>query len=154
MELQDLRERILNTPVVQSMPEKIRTRFCMALLWVSESQEVTLGEHLFLKGDQESDAGCILLLGSVEIYRQDGTHPVTVQAPDILGEMHLFSPGGQRTATVEVSSRGSVLRFEWQTLAKTAAHFLSKEEMATVNEILKKCAWKRDPGLFPQVGSG
>ncbi len=147
MLLQDTRKEILATKLLKNLPETMQSRFVMALLGVSEMREVSREEHLILKGDEETDVGFLILQGSVEIKRDEAGGPF-VNAPDVVGEMHLFTPKGRRTATVVVSIGGWVLEFEWKRLGAAARELYSDEELKLLKQSMVEYAWKRDPGLF------
>lgn len=151
MELGDIRSTILQTPLVKSLPEAMQPRFVMMLLWVSETKVTSRGDTLFLKGERETHHGCLILQGMVEIKKGEEKVGTFVEAPDILGEMQLFTPDGQRTATVEVAVGGQMLVFEWTQLGKAARESYNAEEMATLKNAIMKFAWKRDTSLFEKM---
>jgi hypothetical protein len=99
MELSLLRARILETPLVRSLPEDMRIKVVTLLLQISETEEVSREQKLFIQGDVDTDQGCLILEGMVRIITE-GNNRNTIAAPDILGEVQLFTPNGERTATV------------------------------------------------------
>jgi len=147
MELQEIREEILNVPVFKGLPEAMHPRLLTGLLSIARTRQVTRGDFLFLQGERETDTGCLLLQGAVEV-RRDGETPVYVQAPDILGEMRLFTPQGQRTATVEVTVGGVILEFQWGAFGIVSRHLFDKQELTLLKKAIVDCAWKRGPDLF------
>ena len=146
MELGDIRSTILRTPLVKNLPEEMQPNFVMMLLYLSETREMSRGEILFLKGECETDTGCVILQGMVEVQCKEKA--VFVEAPEIIGEMHLFTPEGARTATVEVTVGGMCLEFEWGALGTLARQFYSAKELDTLKKSIVDYAWKRDASLF------
>ena len=71
MELEQIREQILATELVKSLPDEMRQRFCMLLLWLSETREVSREERLFTLGEQNTDTGCLILEGMVRIITEE-----------------------------------------------------------------------------------
>ncbi|MFP6583718.1 MAG: hypothetical protein VCD00_14350 [Candidatus Hydrogenedentota bacterium] len=86
MELSMLRGRILDTPLVRSLPEEMRNKVVMLLLWISKTEEVTREQKLFVQGDVDIDRGCLILEGMVRIITE-GNDKNMINAPDILGEV-------------------------------------------------------------------
>lgn len=150
MELADMRERILDTPLVQKLPEAMRQRFAMILLWVSQTRDVSREEKLFQQGDARNNEGCLILEGMVRIITEE-QHTKTIEAPDILGEVQLFTPQGTRTATVEVVVGGKILVFGWKDLGRQAREFFSEDEMAKLKKIITDSAWTREKNLFDKI---
>ncbi len=148
MELQDIRTAILGTAVFTNLPEEMRPKILACMLEIASTRPVTRGDFLFLQGERETDTGCLLLAGTAEV-RREGEKPVYVQAPDILGEMQLFSRQGQRTATVEITVGGTVLEFHWREFGRVCRHLFDENEMACLKKTIADYAWKRDPNLFP-----
>lgn len=151
MELAMMRERILQTPLVQKLPEDMRQRFVMLLLWASDTKDVSRREHIFEQGQKDTDEGCLILEGMVRIITETGDKK-TIEAPDILGEVQLFTPHGERTATVEVVVGGKILLFHWRELGKTAKEYYDEDEMATLKRIITESAWTREKDLKERLG--
>ena len=154
MQLRLMRERILEAPLAKALPEGLRQRFAMILLWVSESKDVSRRDKLFVQGDSDAGTGCVILEGMVQVRTEDDPDAVKhIEAPDVLGEVQLFTPQGQRTATVEVVVGGTILTFEWKDLGAAARQFFSEEEMATLKRMIAKSAWRREENLFDKTMS-
>jgi CRP-like cAMP-binding protein len=152
MKLKLMRNRILRTPLVKTLPEGMRQRFAMILLWVSETKDVSRRDKLFVEGDKDTGTGCVILDGMVEVRTEDNPEAVKcIEAPDILGEVQLFTPQGQRTATLEVVVPGTILTFAWHDLGAAARQFYSDEEMATLKRVITESAWRREENLFEKV---
>jgi len=150
MELQTIRQRILATPLVSKLPEAMRQRFVQMLLWLADTREVSREEHLFKLGDKHNDEGVLILEGMVRIITESSERK-TIEAPDILGEVQLFTPEGARTATVEVVVGGQILTFQWKTLAAEAKRVYSEDEWQTLRKTITESAWRREAGLFDAV---
>ncbi len=150
MDLAAIRERILATPLVSRLPESMRQRFVMILLWLSDTREVSREETLFTQGEADTDSGCLILEGMVRI-KTEAAGNKTIEAPDILGEVQLFTPNRQRTATVEVVVGGSVLIFSWHALANTAKEHFSDAEFADLKRVITESAWTREDNLRQKI---
>jgi CRP-like cAMP-binding protein len=150
MDLAAIRERIMSTPLVGRLPDGMRQRFVMILLWLSDTREVTREETLFKQGDAAGDEGCLILEGMVRIKTESAGNK-TIEAPDILGEVQLFTPNKQRTATVEVVVGGNVLTFSWHELANAAKEHFSDAEFADLKRVITESAWTREDNLQQKV---
>ncbi len=150
MDLAAIRERILATPLVSRLPESMRQRFVMVLLWLSDTREVCREETLFEQGETDTDSGCLILEGMVRIKTESAANK-TIDAPDILGEVQLFTPNRQRTATVEVVVGGCVLMFSWHELATTAKESFTDAEFADLKRIITESAWTREENLKQKI---
>ncbi len=142
MELNEMRERILGIPLIKGLPESMRERFVMMLLYVSQTKRTFTNEQLFIEGEHDENTGVALLDGMVRIIREN-EDPISVEAPDILGEIQQFTRERRRTATVEVCAGGQVLSFRWGDLRQAASAYYSHEELATLRSHLRKTAWAR-----------
>lgn len=143
MELELIRSRILETPLVQRLPESLQQRFVMMLLWLGHERKVSREEVLFKMGDKHADQGCVILEGMVRV-NSERKKDKTIEAPDILGELQLFTPEKARTATVEVVVGGSVLHFAWSDLAKEARQFFNDKEFDDLKRSIAEVAWTRE----------
>lgn len=150
MELSEMRERILETPLAKKLPEEMKQRFVMVLLWVADTQDVSREEVLFQIGDRGTKEGCLILEGLVRI-KTESNDTKTIEAPDILGEVQLFTPDGFRTATVEVVVGGKILKWKWKDWASEAQSFYTPEEWNTLKLILAKSAGAREGDLFETI---
>ena len=150
MELSLVRERILNTPLVKNLPKGMRQRFVMILLWISETEEVSREQQIFRQGEKDADKGCLILEGMVRIVTEESDKK-TIEAPDILGEVQLFTPKGTRTATVEVIVGGDILSFGWWDFGAAAVEFYTGEEMATLKKVIADSAWTREDNLYEKI---
>lgn len=147
MELEKIREQILKTRLVRNLPENMRQRFAMLILGLAETREVFREEQIFKQGDRDADTGCIILEGMVRIITEDSDKK-TIEAPDILGEVQLFTPDRVRTATVEVVVGGNILTFKWKDLGRATQEVFNKEEMAALKRVITESAWTREKSVF------
>lgn len=149
MHLKLMRERILATSLLKALPETMRQRFAMILLWVSETRDVSRKDKLFVQGDLDAGTGCVVLEGMVQVRTEENPDAVKhIDAPDILGEVQLFTPQGQRSATVEVVVGGTIMTFVWHDLGVAARQFFDEEEMASLKRVITESAWRREENLF------
>jgi len=152
MDLAMIRERILATPLVGRLPEGMRQRFVMILLWLSDTREVSREEKLFEQGASDTDNGCLILEGMVRIKTESSANAnKTIDAPDILGEVQLFTPNRTRTATVEVVVGGNVLTFSWHALAKVAKEQFTDDEFGELKRVITESAWTREENLQQKI---
>ena len=150
MELATIRERILATPLVKKLPPEMHQRFTQSLLWIGETKEASRTQHLIEQGEKHEDQGVLILEGMVRIKTEDGVSK-SIEAPDILGEIQLFTPGRARTATVEVVGGGLILVFSWDALAQECRRIFNEDEMRTLKEAIYSSAWTREKGLFEKI---
>ena len=153
MELGEIRQRIQDTPLVKKLPEDMRQRFVMMILALAETKDVSREEKIFEQGAKDTDQGCIILEGMVRIITEESDKK-TIEAPEILGEVQLFTPQGARTATVEVVVGGKILLFKWLELSELSKTFYNDEEMAALKKIIKESAWTREKNLFEKIQMG
>ncbi len=150
MELQTIRDRILKTPLLRKLPEPLRKRFVQTLLWLSETQEASRTQLLIEQGDKNKDLGIILVEGMVRI-KNEAIDCKSIEAPDILGEVQLFTPDRARTATVEVVVGGKILTFSWKALAAECREKFDDAEMESLRKAIYDSAWTREKGLFDKL---
>ncbi len=153
MELGEMRQRIKDTSLVQKLPENMRQRFVMMVLAASDTKEVSREEKIFEQGAKDIGQGCIIIEGMVSILTDD-VRTKTIEAPDILGEVQLFTPEGARTATVEVIVGGRILLFEWNELSGLCRTYYTEEEFETLRKVVHESAWAREKDLFERIKAG
>lgn len=142
MELQTIRKRILGAPLVRSLPEPMQGTFAQILLSIGQTKDVARPEQIIEQGQKHEDEGVVLLEGMVRIVA-DNVGVKMIEAPDILGEVQLLTPGRKRTATVEVVVGGKILTFKWRELGPHAKKYYNAEEMQTLRSTIRKSAWSR-----------
>lgn len=151
MDLVTIRERMLATPLFKRLPETMHQRLAQALLWIAQTEDVSREQRLFELGQKNDDEGVIVLEGMVRIITEQDRNK-TIEAPDVLGEIQLFTPERTRTATVEVVVGGTILRFQWRDLARELKAVLSGEEMETLRKAIVDSAWQREQFLAERLG--
>lgn len=147
MDAVDIPAKAHQTLLVKILPEHMRDRFVDILLSISDSKPVSPGEVLFRLGERNVDRGCFMLDGALKVTRADGEVRYS-EAPAILGEVQLFSPNAERTATVEVVYGGPALNFKWQELGARAQEEFSQEELAELRDAIKHLAGMREQNLL------
>ncbi len=142
-----IRSKIHETLLVKLMPDSISDRFIDMLLSVSERTAIAPGQVLFKIGETNTDQGLLFLEGALKITRGDGEVRY-LESPDILGEVQLFTPQAERTATVEVVFGGPVLMFTWHDLGAAAQKEFDAEELTQFRELIKHTANMRERDIL------
>lgn len=150
MDEKAIRERVMQTDLLQSLPAEMQERFIQLLLSVSEAQDVSRQQKLFIKGDKDDGRGCIILEGMVQV-KLDSGEAKHIEGPDIMGEVQLFTPEGERTATVEVVVGGTVLSFSWKALGSAAREEFLEDEFETLKKAITNSASRREQNLFSRT---
>lgn len=140
LDLLNLRNTIDNMSITRQLPESLRQRFVVTLLGVSNNIQVSDGEKLFTEGEKTSELAYVLVTGTVDVTKST-TPTVTVQAPDLFGEMQQINPEGVRTATVVVRDVATLLQFSWNDFFSLALTLFNEQEMAQLRQALEELAW-------------
>ncbi len=152
MDTNQVRSKIHKTLLVKLLPESMSERFIDMLLAVSEHGTIEPGQVLFKLGETNTDQGLLFLEGALKITRADGDVRY-IESPDILGEVQLFTPQAERTATVEVVFGGPVLTFTWHDLGAAAQKEFDAGELAQLRELIKHTASMREKDILgPREG--
>ncbi len=138
---------IHETPLVGFLPESMRQRFADAVLDIAQSDEARSGDVLFTLGERNTDEGLFVLEGAVKVTRSNGEVRY-LEAPDVLGEVQLFAPGAERTATVETVYGGAVLRFSWRELGAQAKSIFNADELSELRRAIRDSADSREKNLL------
>lgn len=152
MKLHEIRNKIRETLLVQLLPEEMRDRFVLVVLSTAEEDEMRSGKTLFKIGEPDADRGCAILEGMVKVTTADG-EVKHLEAPEILGEVQLFTPQAKRTATVHTVLGGPILIFRWQELGRLARQVFSQEELSTLRERISDLADMREKDLLHKIRS-
>jgi CRP-like cAMP-binding protein len=142
MDLTEYRGRLLAVPLIQSLPLELQHRIAMVLLWIGQHSHVSVGDDLFVEGDDDENTGCVLLSGEVDVLRS-GAEPVRCPAPDLFGEMKQLEETAQRTATVQVVADGEVLQFNWHDFVGFAGTVLTTDEQLALKQAILDAAQAR-----------
>ncbi len=137
-------------PLVTCLSEPMRDRFVDAVLEVSHLDDTRSGELLFKLGERNTDEGLFVLEGAVKVTRASGEVRF-LEAPDVLGEVQLFAPGAERTATVEVVYGGAVLRFSWLELGAKAKSDFAPAELAELRRAIRESAEAREKNVLKSL---
>ena len=138
---------LAETPLVNTLPHRMRDRFVELVLDVAQSTEARSGEVLFKLGEKNTDEGLFILEGAVKVTRSNGEVRF-MEAPDVLGEVQLFAPSAERTATVETVYGGAILRFSWKELAAQSKKIFSPVEMNALRDAIRDSADARERNLL------
>lgn len=140
LDLVALRNTLENLSITRQLPEPLRQRFVLTLVGVGNNIQASDGEKLFTEGEKSSELAYALLTGTVDVAKS--TAPtVTVQAPDLFGEMQQINPDGVRTATVVVRDTATLLRFSWNNFFSLALALFNEQEMVQLRQALEELAW-------------
>ena len=142
LSVEAIRKSILQIPLCRKLPDSMRDRFAMILMWISAPRELSRGQRLYAQGDPGGREGCLLLEGMVEITRAGGQTKY-VESPEILGEGSQFMKTMERTASVDVVVGGMELTFAWKDLGRWSVRVFTKEERQTLKRIIAETAWAR-----------
>jgi len=142
MDLNEYRPQADAIPMFQDLPEQTRELVCRILLKIAERSALAKGDVLYEKGTEDTGTGAALVEGAVEVRTDDG-EPLTVNAPDLLGEMQLFDEYGERTATVTAAEDSVVLEFFWEEFVGVALSLLTREQQIEVKDMLSRHAATR-----------
>ncbi len=138
----EYRSSLLCLPAIVELPEPMRNRVAMALLWIGQPAQFAVGEAIFVQDDEDEHTGCVLLTGEAEVLR-DNQDAVRVAAPELLGEMQQLEPTAQRTATVQVTRDAHTLMFSWHDFVAYSGALLTTEEQIALRDVLRASAARR-----------
>lgn len=142
MTLSDYRRRLLLLPFIDELPGPMRERVAMVLLWIGQPAQFSVGDAIFVQGEEDENTGCVLLHGDVEVLR-DHREAVHVKAPELLGEMQQLEPTAQRTATVQVTAEAHTLMFSWHDFVAYSGQLLTQDEQIVLRDVIRAAAARR-----------
>lgn len=108
---------------------------------ISEEKTLPEGLVLFRAGEKGSNRGYVILEGDFSVQKPN-TPMVHAESPDLLGEIELFNPSKQRTATVEAMTDLKVLEFQWSDFMAKCKELLKPEQYTTVRDAIESHAWQ------------
>lgn len=111
-------EQVCRIPMLDSLSDSTRKSVASVLLQTAKELTLERGEVLYQGGDDSDNTGTMLVKGSVTVER-DGKS-VTLNAPELLGEMQQMNKTRQRAATVTAQEQCIVLVFNWHDFVYTA----------------------------------
>ncbi len=147
MEAKRIAKTLAETPLVTALPDRMRSRFVSLVLGIAQSTEARSGDVLFRLGEKNTDEGLFILEGAVKVTRANGEVRY-LEAPEVLGEVQLFAPSAERTATVETVYGGAILRFSWKELAAASKKAFSPVEMGVLRDAIRDSADARERNLL------
>ena len=139
--------KIKETLLVKALPLPMQERFVELLIEISEQDVLHSGDVLFTIGETNTDQGCLFTEGALKVTRADGEIRY-MESPDILGEVQLFKPQAERTATVEVVKGGPVLLFKWRDLGARSQEVYNKDELAELRNTIMHSANMRERDIL------
>ena len=142
MEPSEERRVLVGLSLLEGMPEEAKERVAGFLLDVSETVSLAEGDTLLRQGDLAGDSGYLLVAGEVTINKE-GTEPVGLSAPALLGEMHQFNPQARRTATVRAKGPAQARKFSWLGLYARATEALPEDEQTLLMDGIERVVWER-----------
>lgn len=153
MHPQDVLNKLHETPLVKLLPPEMRGPFVGQLLDRAAHETYAAGATVFRRGESETDMGVIFLEGMVRVTLADGQQRY-LEAPEILGEVQLFTPNAHRSATVECVVGGPVLEFGWHDLGTAIRNTFTPEQLETLRDCIKHSAKTREQNMLDQPPSG
>lgn len=142
MERGEVLQRLEGLPLLQYMPDALRTRVAQMLTEISREISLEKGEILIRHGEIGGETGYVLVDGEAEVDRGDDC-PIGVPAPALLGEMYQFNPQAQRTATVRTRTPVRALRFTWPSFYSTAKASFTPAEQSSIVDAMERCILQR-----------
>jgi CRP-like cAMP-binding protein len=135
-------DRIAGLAFMLDLPEEFVRRLVALFQEVGEYHQIPEGTVLFAEDDSGSEAGYVLVSGSVRVERGDEFRQ-KVAAPALLGEMRQFHIEGRecRSATVRATGDIEVFRFEWPSFYAGLTGIADEGELEMVRESIKRTAW-------------
>lgn len=142
MSLKRYEELVSQIPMLQVLNEPTRVVACEVLLSIAAERDLEEGDILFAEGDDDVHTGVILVEGTMTVGR-DSDAPVTIRAPEIMGEMHQFDDFGQRTATVIAEEDSKILEFAWSDFVAMCVQELDTDAQNELRGMLESHASRR-----------
>jgi hypothetical protein len=147
MHPREVLDKLHETPLVKLLPPEMRGPFVGQLLDRAQHETYAAGATVFTRGESETDMGVIFLEGMVRVTLADGQQRY-LEAPEIMGEVQLFTPNAHRSATVECVVGGAVLEFGWHDFGTSIRLAFTPEQLDTLRECIKHSAKTREQNLL------
>lgn len=121
----------------RQLPDRLRLRSSLHLLWIAQPRRFEDGETLFAEGEACGDVGFQLNSGTVTLLA-GGKVRATLQAPELIGVMPDFDP--ERTWTATARAEGSICacRFSWQEYMARLQESLAPDEYAAFHDAARE----------------
>ncbi|MBI2431728.1 MAG: cyclic nucleotide-binding domain-containing protein [Candidatus Hydrogenedentes bacterium] len=128
-----------------SLPDALRVKAGILLLWVGQSKCLKAGEILFEQDSLCGNTGFLLLRGKLALTA--GNHAMSgFTAPDVLGVQPAFAPERRWTATARALSEVEVLSFSWLDYLKRLQNRLPSQDFRAVVQSVETQAGKHFAG--------
>lgn len=141
------RGQLLKIPLVAKLPETLRERLVVLLLWIGHEKYFGDGAYIYVEGKSDLNSGCILLDGKVSVEKDEKVVEI-MEAPDIIGEAQQFTSNRERTASVRAMGASLTLMFSWPEIGTKSARIFSSEERHMIKNVIRDLAWERCAELF------
>lgn len=153
MHPQDVLNKLHETPLVKLLPPEMRGPFVGQLLDRAQHETYAAGATVFKRGEAETDMGIIFLEGMVRVTLADGQQRY-LEAPEIMGEVQLFTRNANRTATVECVVGGPVLEFGWHDLGAAIRETFTQEQLDILRDCIEHSAKTREQNMLDEPPPG
>lgn len=131
------REMLMDLPLFRGLPDHLRLRASLALLWLAHPVHLSDGELLFEQTGMCGDTGYLLTHGAIELSRA-GQGTANVAPPNVIGVMPDFDPNLRWTATARAKGNTEVQRFAWLEFMRTLQQRLSTNEQQELDACIRK----------------
>ncbi len=146
MDLEEHGAQAGNVPMLQDLQEETRAIVTRILLKIAKRLQLASGDVLYTEGAEDTNVGALLVEGALTVQSGD-SEPLTVDAPDLLGEMQMLDEYGQRKATVTAAEDSVVLEFGWDDFIGVARSVLTQEQQVEVRDMIATHAAARLEGF-------
>ncbi len=153
MDLGEYKAQAMQVPMFEELAEDTRESVCRILLQIATRTDLAAGGVLYAKGEEEKGTGALLVAGAL-LVGAGAAGPLTINAPDILGEMQQFDEYGQRAADVTAAEDAVVLEFPWEDFVGVALSVLSQEAQIEVKAMFSRNSRARRAALDKLGGGG
>lgn len=141
MDMEKVREVILQVPVIHSLPGDLNEKVTDVIMEIGVVRRVAEGQIMTRENKHGKNRGFVLLKGVIGIQKADMPYS-KCRPPELLGEVMQFNPKGMRTATLTAREECWVIRFQWNEFWNTLMSNFSEAEVATIRETLEERAWE------------
>jgi len=118
---------LMDLPMLRALPDQLKLRVCLPLLWIVTREVLYDGETLFEQNDMCGAAGYVLIRGKMQIAKA-GRHSHVLAAPDNIGVMPEFDPELRWSASAVAQGQVELLRFSWLVYNKLLEQRLSEAD--------------------------
>lgn len=140
MQFEELQNELTNIAFFSNLSSELQNHVAQIFHSISEEKRIPEGMVLFKAGAEGTDVGYILIDGEITIGKE-GYPEFQGFAPDLIGEMELFNPAKQRTATVKSGTELRVLQFRWSSFTSALSKRVSDSDRRAVKDAIESHAW-------------